>query len=40
MPHVGVLPHFDYADFMIGSASKTLVDRLDRLQGRAVKYIC
>ena len=34
-----ILPLFDYADFMVESSGKTIVERLEKLQERAVMYI-
>ena len=34
-----ILPLFDYADFMVESSGKAIVERLEKLQERAVMYI-
>ena len=34
-----IMPHFDYVDFVIDSATKECTDRLERLHERAIRKI-
>ena len=34
-----ILPLFDYADFMVESASKSKIEKLEKLQEKALRYV-
>ena len=34
-----ILPLFDYADFMVGSARKPKIEKLEKLQEKGIRYV-